>query len=105
MAHSFARQAIPGIDYRLVAQGYAQRDGACTKARIKKLSSPDKQLAEQVFPLGEFGLELFQRVLLVKVDLFEFLLHRADIFARGPESALHHQTLAFLGKKEVDKKK
>ena len=48
---------------------------------LQKLPFPDKELAQQVFPLGEFDLELFQGVLLVKVDLFEFLLYRADIFA------------------------
>src|SRR4029453_4207872 len=69
------------------------------------LTLPNKELPQQIFPLRKFCLEFFQRILLMEVGFFEFLLHGADVFTRRPESALHDQLLSLLRKQESDKRR
>ena len=68
-----------------------------------KLALPDKELAQQIFPLDEFCFKFLRGVFLIEVGFFKFLLHCANVLAWRPETALHDQQLSFLGQKEVDK--
>src|ERR1051325_12141554 len=69
----------------------------------RKLFSSDQRLAHQSVPLREFHFKLFEGKSFVEVDLLEFLLARAGILARRPEAAFHHELLAFLGMKVIEK--
>jgi hypothetical protein len=85
-----------------VARGFHLQFCACLRT---DLSFPNEELPQQSFPLANFNFHFFRRILFVQIVFLEFLLQRADVLARRPQSALHDKLLSFLGKQKVDEKK